>query len=131
MITRRRRPTENAWKPTPVATPATEERGSVTAELAIALPVVILTLLLGVGAFSAGARHVLLQDAVSGAARLLGRGETIATAQQAVTRNVGTATLTVEHADGLVCVTGRLNVTVGHFITVPLDARGCALDEGR
>lgn len=116
---------------TSTATVTGGERGSVTAELAIALPVVVLTFLLGIAAFTTGARHLLLQDAVSGAARLLSRGETTATAQHTVTRTVGAATLDIDHPDGLVCVTGHLDITLGNLITLPISARGCALDEGR
>ena len=53
------------------------ERGSATAELAVAMPIVVLTLLLGIGALGAGMRMVALQDAVADAARILGRGDAI------------------------------------------------------
>ena len=51
------------------------DRGSVAAELAFALPAVVLALLLGAGALGAAARQVSLQDAAADAARLLGRGK--------------------------------------------------------
>ncbi|NNH05284.1 hypothetical protein HLA99_15670, partial [Microbacterium ulmi] len=51
------------------------ERGSATAEFAIALPAVGLVLLLGAGALAAGATTVRLQDAAADAARLAARGE--------------------------------------------------------
>ena len=59
------------------------ERGSVAAELALAIPAVVLTLLLGVGALGAAAQQVALQDATADAARLLGRGESVAARRSA------------------------------------------------
>ncbi|MFT4157172.1 MAG: TadE/TadG family type IV pilus assembly protein, partial [Microbacterium sp.] len=52
-----------------------DDRGAVAAELAIALPAVVLTLLLGAGALGTAARQVALQDAAADAARLIARGE--------------------------------------------------------
>ncbi|WP_181800730.1 TadE/TadG family type IV pilus assembly protein, partial [Microbacterium sp. H6] len=49
-----------------------DERGSAAAELALALPAVVLALLLGAGALGAASRQVALQDASADAARLLG-----------------------------------------------------------
>jgi Flp pilus assembly protein TadG len=52
-----------------------DDRGSVVAEFAIALPAVALVLLLGAGSLGACARQVRLQDAAADAARLVARGE--------------------------------------------------------
>ena len=46
-----------------------DDRGSVVAEFAVALPAVVLVVLLGVGALGASATQVRLQDAAADAAR--------------------------------------------------------------
>ena len=115
-----------AVDPEPVA-----DRGSVAAELALALPAVVLTLLLGAGALGAASRQVALQDAVADAARLLGRGESAAAAEAAVAASASGAGVSSAHQGDLVCVTARLDVAVGAVINVPLHASSCALDGGR
>lgn len=107
------------------------ERGSVAAELAMALPAVMLTLLLGVGALGAAANQVALQDAAADAARLLGRGESVAVAHAAVTGAVGGAWALSDLRGDLICVTARLDVEVGMYLRIPLSAASCALDGGR
>ncbi|WP_309103554.1 TadE family type IV pilus minor pilin [Microbacterium sp.] len=107
-----------------------DDRGSVAAELALALPAVALTLLLGAGALGAASRQVALQDAVADAARLLGRGESLAAADAAVAASVGGARMSSGHRGDLVCVTAQLDVAVGGFIRLPLQASSCALDGG-
>ncbi|WEK60579.1 MAG: TadE family type IV pilus minor pilin [Candidatus Microbacterium colombiense] len=107
------------------------ERGSVAAELAIALPAVVLTVLLGVGALSGAARHVALQDAAADAARVLGRGEEVGTAAALVSRAVPGASLSSAAHDDLVCVVARADLALGAMIRMPLRASSCALDGGR
>ncbi|MGQ7311671.1 TadE family type IV pilus minor pilin [Microbacterium arabinogalactanolyticum] len=105
------------------------ERGSVAAELAVALPAVLLTLLLGVGALGAAATQVALQDAAADAARLLGRGESAARAAAAVAAVEG-ATMTSRDGAGLVCVTASVQTRIGRLISIPLSAGSCALAGG-
>jgi len=107
------------------------ERGSATAELAVALPVVVLTLLLGVGALGAGMRMVVLQDGVADAARILGRGDDAGGAGAAVARADPAAGFTVSRSDDLVCVTASAETRILGGIAVPIRATGCALDGGR
>ena len=59
-----------------------DDRGSVVAEFAVALPAVALVLLLGAGALGACAQQVRLQDAAADAARLVARGESDARARR-------------------------------------------------
>lgn len=106
------------------------ERGSVAAELAIALPAVLLALLLGAGALGAASRQVALQDASADAARLLGRGEDAATAARAVTRQAPGATVSSSHSGDTVCVTAHLDVFIGAVIRLPVRASSCALAGG-
>ena len=107
------------------------EGGSVAAELAIALPAVVLTLLLGAGALGAAARQVSLQDAASDAARLLGRGEGRAAASAALTASAPGARMSSAVEGDLVCVTARAEAGIGSLLRVPLRASSCALDGGR
>ena len=106
------------------------DRGSVSAELALALPAVVLTLLLGVGALSAASRQVSLQDAAADAARLLGRGEGADAAAGVVSAAVPGAGVASRSEGGLVCVTASIDVAVGGVLTLPLHASSCALEGG-
>ncbi|MEJ1089000.1 TadE family type IV pilus minor pilin [Microbacterium sp. Mu-80] len=106
------------------------ERGSVAAELAVALPAALLALMLGVGALSAAATQVSLQDAAADAARLIGRGESTSRVAGVVSTAVDGAS-SVSHATGdLVCVTASVDLRVGRIISVPLRASSCALAGG-
>lgn len=107
------------------------ERGSATAELAVALPVVVLTLMLGVSALGAGMRLVALQDAVADASRILGRGDDAGGAGDAVARADPAASFAVSRSADLICVTAATEARVLGSIVLPLRATGCALDGGR
>ncbi|WP_300269313.1 TadE family type IV pilus minor pilin [Microbacterium sp.] len=106
------------------------ERGSTAAELALALPAVALTLLLGAGALGAASQQVALQDATADAARLLGRGESTAAAHAAVAASVTDAAVTHETRGDLTCVSANVDVSVGRIISIPLSASSCALSGG-
>lgn len=107
-----------------------DQRGSVAAELALALPAVLLVLLLGVGALGAAARQVALQDAAADAARLLGRGEGVDRARSVVAAGVPDATVASSERGELVCVTAASQFRVGRMVSVPLRATSCALTGG-
>lgn len=107
-----------------------EERGSVAAELALALPAVVLALLLGAGALGAASRQVALQDASADAARLLGRGEGVDAAASAVNRAVPGAAVSSSGSGDLVCVAASIDVSLGALIRIPLRASSCALGGG-
>lgn len=106
------------------------EGGSVAAELAVALPAVLLALLLGAGALGAAARQVALQDAAADAARLLGRGESVSRAAGVVASSVDGASLASHDRGDLVCVTASAQLRIGRLISVPLQADSCALADG-
>ena len=107
------------------------DRGSVAAELALALPAVLLALLLGAGALGAAARQVALQDASADAARLLGRGEDAGAAAGVVSTAVPGASLAQQARGDLICVTAAADFSVGRLISIPLRASSCALSGGR
>lgn len=104
-----------------------DDRGSVVAEFAVALPAVVLVLLLGSGMLATGSRQVRLQDAVADAARLAARGEPIDRVREAVSDAVPGASAVVTARDDLVCVTATSEALLG----IRLEAAGCALDGGR
>ena len=104
-----------------------EDRGSVVAEFAVALPAVVLVLLLGMGALAAGARHVRLQDAAADAARLAARGEPDAAADDMVARAVSGGSALVHGSGDLVCVTASAPAGIA---LVQLSATSCALAGG-
>ncbi len=107
-----------------------DERGSVTAELALAVPAVVLVLLLGAGALGAASRQVALQDATADAARLLGRGEGEGAATRAVKTAVPGASMSSSASGDLVCVSADADLTIGGFVRVGVHASSCALAGG-
>jgi hypothetical protein len=106
---------------------AADDRGSVAAEFAVALPAVALVLAVCLGGIGVGSQQVRLQDAAAGAARALARGD------------AGTAEVVIGGAawhrwerEGLLCV--RLSEAVRAPAVVGgwrLAAVSCALDGGR
>jgi len=106
-----------------------DDRGSVVAEFAVALPAVVLVLVLGVGALGASARHVRLQDAAADAARLAARGESAARVAAVVDGAVAGAVGTTERRGELVCVTA--SAPAGPPLPLTLTATSCALADGR
>ncbi|WP_315071624.1 TadE family type IV pilus minor pilin [uncultured Microbacterium sp.] len=128
-ITRRSRNARGVGEVSP-APRAAGDRGSVSAELALALPAVVLVFLLGAGALGTASRQVALQDASADAARLLGRGEEQGTAKRVVQSAVPGTRMTSSLSGDLVCVSASLDVSVGSVLRLPLRARSCALDGG-
>jgi hypothetical protein len=105
-----------------------EDRGSVVAEFAIALPAVALVVLLAAGALGACARQVRIQDAAADAARLAARGEPGA-APAVIATAVPGASGTFEQRGDLVCVTVSSYAVAS--LPIALTATSCALDGGR
>jgi Flp pilus assembly protein TadG len=108
-----------------------DDRGSVVAEFAVALPAVALVLLLGAGALGACSRQVAMQDAAADAARLVARGESEGRAVAAVAAAVAGAQAGFARPGDLVCVTATAGASVIAAIPVTLTASSCALDGGR
>ncbi|MFE7844150.1 TadE family type IV pilus minor pilin [Microbacterium sp. NPDC057407] len=103
-----------------------DDRGSVVAEFAVALPAVVLVFMLGTGALAAGAVQVRLQDAVADAARLAARGEDTARIHGVVAQQVSGASARLERRGDLLCVVGE----APGVLSVRVAAVGCALDGG-
>jgi len=106
------------------------DRGSVTAELAVGLPVVVLVLAACLGGLGLATAQLRAADAAADAARLLSRGEPIDVAQRHLERALPGSTLFVSRPAGLVCV--RI-VVEQRLLAVPVSvtSSSCALDGGR
>jgi hypothetical protein len=106
------------------------DRGSVSAEFAVALPAIILLLVLCVGVLSSASRQVRLQDATADAARLIARGDDEARALGLISGAVPDARGSVESEGDLVCVSASAPLGVP-LLDMRLTASSCALDGGR
>jgi len=104
-----------------------DDRGSVTAEFAVALPAVVLLFALCLTGMQAVGQQLRLADATAHAARSLARGESADVAAARAAREVPGASIT-QSADGdLTCVTGSAPAALGLTVT----ASSCALSGGR
>ncbi|WP_350347429.1 TadE family type IV pilus minor pilin [Agromyces sp. G08B096] len=107
-----------------------DDRGSATAELAVALPAVALVLALCLGAVHVVGRQVRLTDAAADAARALGRGDSADVAGGIAERVAGGGVgMTVWDETPLVCA--RLTATAGGLLGgISLSAESCAVAGG-
>ncbi|MCU1579380.1 MAG: hypothetical protein JWP19_1584 [Rhodoglobus sp.] len=105
------------------------ERGSVTAEFAIALPAVVTVLACCLSGLQVAGQQLRLQDAAASAARAAARGgDPTAAARLAPGASVAT------WSDGdLVCarLEARSTALVGTLMALTLSATSCALGGGR
>lgn len=102
------------------------DRGSVTAEFAVALPAVLVILGVCLGGLAAAGQYVLLQDAAAAAAREAGRGDGVSVAA----RIAPGASVSQWTEGDLECVRVSAVVELG-LIGIPLTARACALGGGQ
>ncbi|MBD7956307.1 TadE family protein [Microbacterium sp. Sa4CUA7] len=106
------------------------ERGSVTAEFAVALPAVIVVFVLFAGALTASSRQVRLEHAAAQGARLAARGEDAGRVHDAVSRALDGARAVIGGDGDLVCVTA--SAPTGLLLPLePLRAVSCAVGEAR
>jgi hypothetical protein len=109
-----------------------DDRGSATAEFALAFPAVLGVVALLLGGVQVAGLQVRAQDAAADAARGLGRGDSAAAVRERLERQVPGAGLTSWRDGDLRCV--RVEVAPGGVVAVlGLRARAgaCALDDGR
>ncbi|MTE22666.1 TadE family type IV pilus minor pilin [Microbacterium sp. ZXX196] len=104
------------------------DRGSASAEFAVALPAVVAVAVLAVGAVGVAGTQVRLQDAAADAARLVARGEP-ERAPGVVAAAVAGADLRVSEDGDLVCVTASADPSVAG-LRVAISATSCALAGG-
>lgn len=105
------------------------DRGSVTVEFAVVLPVVALVLTLLVAAVLVVDGQGRLQSAAAVAARGVGRGDD-AVGLAAAERIAPGSSVTVRRTTDLVCVDATRGGT-GPFAVLPLRATACAAARGR
>jgi hypothetical protein len=105
------------------------ERGSVTAEFAVALPAVVLLLGLLLAGLSAGALGVRVQDAAGLAALAFARGEPAGVARASAQALLPGAELTRSDRSGLVCAAVSARAP-GMLSGLVVRAESCALGQG-
>ena len=109
---------------------ADRDRGSVTAEFAVALPAIALVLAACLASVVLVAQQVRLTDAAADAARALGRGESAAEAAAIADRVSGGASIATWTEDPFVCVALSRRGS-GVLAAVELHAESCAVGGGR
>src|SRR3954464_5977716 len=109
--------------------PSRAETGTVSAELAVALPAVLLVLAACLGGLRLGAEQVLLADAAGVTARSLARHDPPGTTASLVGAR-GAAIVGVTRRTGILCAGVERSVPLlGTLAVVPIRARSCALEE--
>ncbi|GGF13274.1 TadE family type IV pilus minor pilin [Subtercola lobariae] len=110
-----------------------DERGTVTAEFAAALPAVGVVLILALGAIQASALQLRVVDAASIAARSLGRAESSADADARVSTLLGAHEFSSSTDGDFVCASVSAPIALGGFSATGLSvsARSCALAGGK
>lgn len=103
-----------------------QERGSITAEFAVVLPAVLVTLGLIIGGVMLASVRLSLVSAAFDLARLEARGDS-SLIEARLSQLPVYATVQREYTDGMVCVTLQGSPGSGILSSVRLSARGCAL----
>ncbi|MCA4135059.1 pilus assembly protein [Arthrobacter sp. M4] len=107
-------------------------RGTVTAEFAVALPAVIFLLALLLAGSAAGITQLRIEEAARAGARSLARGDSAATVQGTVSRLAGDGALSTVDADGdwlKVTVTAPVGGPLGKLIPWTLTASASSRTE--
>lgn len=110
-----------------------DERGSVTAEFALAMPAVALVLVCCLSGVQLAGMQVRLQDAAAASARSLARDESSGSVAATASALVPSAQLTSHRRDDLVCATVTTpapNALLG-LLPITLSASSCALAGGK
>lgn len=102
-----------------------DDRGSVTAEFAVAIPAVLLVLVGALGAMQVAGEQLRLQAASADAARSFGRGDE--NGYSRVAEQIPGASVTKRMLGDLVCADARAPTTLGLLSGVTLVATSCAL----
>ena len=106
--------------------PSRRDSGTVTAELAVTIPAVLIVLAACVGALRLSAEQARLDAAAAVASRSAARGDPVAAA---IARGIaaGARSVVLEHRDGLVCARTDSR---GAVLGLPVVIRGsaCALE---
>lgn len=107
---------------------ARRDRGSVTAEAALVLPVLVLLLAVGVGTIAAVAAQLRCIDAAREAARATARGEAVQTARELAARAAPQgADIAIAVGTERVEVTVTATVSIGGGLLPPVRVTGTAV----
>lgn len=109
------------------------QRGSVTAEFALAMPAVALVLVCCLSGVQLAGLQVRLQDAAATSARSLARDESITRVARTASALVRSARVTSQRHDDLVCAqvsAPARNALLG-LLPITLSASSCALAGGK
>lgn len=101
-----------------------QDRGAVTAEFAILLPVLVVVVGFCVGAIALSAHRVSLTSAAAEIARLEARGDSGSAAARI--SSLGGVSIERTNSDHLLCVTLHSQPADGVLSVLRLSARGCA-----
>lgn len=104
------------------------DRGAVSAELAVVLPVVVVILATCLGAVRVAVEQVRVADAAALAARSLARGDGAGSATAVVTHVSGARLSGTSRSGDIVCATTEEQVALlGSLGVIPVRVRSCAL----
>lgn len=103
------------------------ERGAVTVEFAVALPVVAVVVAAGIAGVVVVDGQGRLQSAAASAARAFGRGDE--TGGRSVLDRAAAGSVRIERAAGIVCVRATRSAGSGPFAGIAVEGRACAVDE--
>lgn len=106
------------------------DRGSITAELAVALPAVFMVLAITASAFGLQIERMKLVDVAATAARGLGRGEPESNVRQLIEKLDPLAALTIQDDADIVCANLKRAVKIIGLGLFELNERQCARKEG-
>ena len=106
------------------------ERGSITAELAIALPAVFMVLAISASAFGLQIERMKLVDVAATAARGLGRGEPESDVRQLVEKLDASSSLTIQGDREVICANLKREIKIVGLGLFVLDERQCARKAG-
>lgn len=106
------------------------ERGSVTAELAIAMPSVALVIVVTLSAFSLQVERMKLVSLSATVARALGRGEDSEVATGLVAQADSLAKLKIDYLADFVCSTISKEFRIASLPSIEVSERQCAQKAG-
>jgi hypothetical protein len=106
------------------------ERGSITAELAIAMPSVVLVLAVALGCFGLQIERLKLVASAASFARSLGRGDSEQNIRDLARETNSNLKLDFEYLEDFLCVTLSKNFAISSLPSIEVSERQCARKGG-
>ena len=106
------------------------ERGSITAELAIAMPSVVLVLAVALGGFGLQIERLKLVASAASFARSLGRGDSEQNIRGLAMETDSKLKLHFDYLEDFVCVTLSNNFAISSLSSIEVSERQCARKGG-